>query len=282
MTSKLHEYQNHLHILCYNHNGVFYSRGIAMNIAFVNDKIEESEEMLQMINEYKHEKNLFFTVDFFRSGEKFLEHFTVSKYAIIFMDVYMEGIDGVETCRRIRRIDSKCIIIFLTISGDFMPEAFSCHAFDYIQKPPSRERIYKVLTDTLQVLPQTFRTLEFSFNRRIIKLLYSDILCITANKHNTDITDRNGNTFSPHKPFSDIILPLEKDNRFLQINRGILVNMYYILNFDERSCHLIRDISLPVRVRERIQIEKQWQDYMFSQIHADFQKGISTYDTDAK
>lgn len=249
-----------------------------MNIAIVEDRTDETEELKALLSCYEEEKDVSFSVECFRSGEEFLEHFEVSRFAIIFMDIFMDGMNGTDTARQIRNLDPVCIIVFLTGSSEFMPQAFSCHAFDYIQKPPSKERIFQALSDALLTFPQPVRRLEFICSRRLVKLPYADIVCAVANGHNTDITDKNGNAFSPHKSFSELIRPLLEDKRFLQINRGVLVNMDHILEFDERACHLIGGIALPVRVRERTQIQAAWQDYMFARIHSDFQKGTAPYD----
>lgn len=59
----------------------------------------------------------------------------------------MKHLSGVDTAKRMRADDSGCILVFLTSSMDFMPDAFSCHAFEYIVKPFTEERIFQVLED---------------------------------------------------------------------------------------------------------------------------------------
>ena len=239
-----------------------------MNIALVEDNETDTKHISNLLYDYEKQNKLALSIDCFTDGRAFLESFEKYKYSIVFMDIYMESMNGIETAQGIREKDHSCIIIFLTSSEDFMPQAFSCHAFEYIQKPASKERIFRVLSDALKFLPQTSRVFKFNCNRQTIRLLYADIVCVVANGHNTNITDSYGTTFSPYSSFSEFIKPLTSDNCFLLINKGILVNMDHIIKFENKTCLLTGGISLPVRVREYAQIEQTWLDYIFAQIHA--------------
>lgn len=239
-----------------------------MNIALIDDIERETSQIRKYMYEFEKQKGLTFSIDYFSSGEKFIESFEKYKYSVIFMDIFMDGLNGVEIAKMIRDIDTQCIIIFLTSSDLFMPQAFSCHAFEYIQKPAKRERIFKVLSDILQVVPNVQKHLEFTYNRKKFRVFYSEIVCVVADKHNCDLTNINGTVFSPNIGFSKFINPLTNDKRFLLINRGVLVNMEYIIGFENNICRLCGDINLPVRIRERIKIEHIWQEYTFSKIHS--------------
>ncbi len=240
-----------------------------INIALIDDIESEQKKMEEILALFEQENSLSFSISCFTDGKTFLGSFQKYSYSIIFMDIFMDGISGIDTALTIRQKDPGCIIIFLTESGEHMPEAFSCHAFEYIQKPASKERIFPVLSDALRLLPQESRFIEFSYSRQSIKLLLSNIVCITARGHYTDITDNRGKVYSPRTGFTKFIAPLQDDRRFLSINKGIFVNMDYIIRFENNCCKLAGDITFPVRIRERTLLEQKWQDYNFSQIHAD-------------
>jgi two-component system, LytTR family, response regulator len=64
---------------------------------------------------------------------------------IVFMDVEMPKIDGLECAKRIMDINPKIIIIFATGHNEFMSDAFQLYAFDYIVKPFKIERVFQTL-----------------------------------------------------------------------------------------------------------------------------------------
>ena len=87
-----------------------------MRVALVDDKKEFRDHVAMLLGEFAAEQRLHYKLDCFASGEDFLNHFTAHSYDIIFMDIFMDGMDGVETAEQIRKFDSHVILIFLTSS----------------------------------------------------------------------------------------------------------------------------------------------------------------------
>lgn len=65
---------------------------------------------------------------------------------ILFMDIQMPGIDGMETAKMLRERKRQICIIFVTVMSDMVFEAFDVGAFHYLVKPFSQEKFYEVLT----------------------------------------------------------------------------------------------------------------------------------------
>lgn len=64
---------------------------------------------------------------------------------VIFLDIEMPKLDGIECARLISDIDPKKMIVFATAHPGYMPDAFEVYAFDYITKPFKVDRIIKTL-----------------------------------------------------------------------------------------------------------------------------------------
>jgi two-component system, LytTR family, response regulator len=64
---------------------------------------------------------------------------------VVFLDVEMPGLTGIECAKRIIDINPKTFIIFATAHGEYMPDAFETYAFDYLIKPFKVERLSKTL-----------------------------------------------------------------------------------------------------------------------------------------
>lgn len=90
----------------------------------------------------------------FSSGENTLKwlHSRAGETDILFLDIEMSGIDGMETARKIRQTDSTLVIIFVTGYSDYVFDGYSVNALDYIMKPASSERLDAVLTRALGAL----------------------------------------------------------------------------------------------------------------------------------
>ena len=114
-----------------------------MNIAVVDDQYSEIAFLCEILDSYAKESGLSVKIDHFESGEEFLASFRPFYYQVIFLDIYMEGITGIETAASLRQSDIDARIIILTSSDVHMREAFDVHAFQYLIKFQDPEKFRK-------------------------------------------------------------------------------------------------------------------------------------------
>lgn len=240
--------------------------GDIMNIAVVDDHMESACNIKMILKKFADANKVEIKVEIFKSGEEFLSAFKPNNFQIIFMDIYMNRMSGIDASKVIRKTDNICLIIFLTTSPEHMPDAFSCHAFEYVIKPAYEERIFKVMSDALEVIPSVSKYIEFVSKRKNVKLFHSDIVSSVSNGHYLDICDKNNNVYPVRMTLSGLLELIKKDSRFLTVNKGILINMDYIKSIENNSCILTNGQIFPIKVRECALIEQKWQDYNFEQI----------------
>lgn len=237
-----------------------------MNIAIVDDAKEEIDNLKSILMDYASIHQLDIKLHCFSSAEQLLEDYRSFQYTAIFMDIYMDQMTGIQAAEHIRSIDSETLLIFLTTSTEHMPDAFRCHAFDYIPKSAGSEHIFHAMDDIFKKITVTVPRLTFSSERQNYSIPYNDIVAICTSDHYLEITEKNGTTYHPRMTFSSVSELLASDARFLQIIRGVLVNMDYIINFKDGSCYLEGDIHLPINVRNKKKIEQIWKNYVFNKI----------------
>ena len=108
-----------------------------MKIALVDDERIYLDEMQKLCLEFAAQHTIQPEIFRFSSSEDFLKSWQPGFYSIIFLDIFMKNGNGIETAQKLREGNDNSLLVFLTSSSDFMPDAFSCHAFDYILKPIS-------------------------------------------------------------------------------------------------------------------------------------------------
>jgi len=242
---------------------------VQLKIAIVEDEEAFRQQLEGYLESALEKRGISGSIDCYPSGESFLAAMQRGSYTLVFLDIYMDKIDGLKTADTLRVTDSSCLIVFCTTSRDHMPEAFSFHAFDYIIKPTTQERIDHLMTDILRQLPDLQKFVTFESGRRQVSLLLSDLLAVTTNGHYLTVITRGGEKHSVRSTLQDFQALLGKDDRFLVINRGILVNLDYVTGMDKNGCTLADGTSLPVRVRDSARIIQVWHDYCFRQIRKD-------------
>lgn len=239
-----------------------------MKIALVDDEKEYLNQMADYCWEFGKQNNLHFEFSGFMDGESFMESFKKGAFSIVFMDIYMEGMDGIETARKLREKDSECILVFLTSSQDFMPDAFSCHAFEYITKPFTKTRVWQVLRDALKVMPPVSRFIEIVSGRKTIPVFLTDILSVVSDGHYLEISLTDGTVLRSRMTAGELLRLTNHDPRFLSVNKGIILNADYIREIENNCCTLENGAKFPIRVRRRLQIEQEVRDYHFEKIRS--------------
>ena len=105
-----------------------------IKIAVCDDLAEDSENITRLLSEYTDKKNLYVKIEEFSSGEAFLSSYT-SVYSLVFMDIFMSGMNGMETAKKLISRNSRVQIVFGSTSTEFAAEAFDIEALHYMVKP---------------------------------------------------------------------------------------------------------------------------------------------------
>ena len=112
-----------------------------MNIAVVDDLAVGRETLVNYLNEYFSERNMNVTISELSDAESFVMQFENNKYNMIFFDIYMPGMSGIEAANTVRKTDSSVEIIFLSTSNNFACESYSVNAFCYLVKPITKDAV---------------------------------------------------------------------------------------------------------------------------------------------
>lgn len=192
-----------------------------MKIALVDDEHYYLDEMERLCLDFGKRCHLHIETVLFDSGEAFLDAFEDGGFSIVFMDIYMKGTDGVEIALKMRKQDSGCKLIFLTSATEFMPDAFSCHAFEYITKPFSPQRISQVLEDALKVLPTLYRYMEVYSGQKTVRIFFNNIIFIITDAHYLEIKLTDGTTVRCRMTMNEFMELTDGDDRFIHANKGI-------------------------------------------------------------
>lgn len=100
----------------------------------VEDEKNESNRLSSFLKRFSDENHVGFDIKVFSSGLTFLSEYNISA-DIVFMDIELPDVDGMEICRRLRKIDKKVIIIFVTNMAQYAVKGYEVNAMDFMIKP---------------------------------------------------------------------------------------------------------------------------------------------------
>lgn len=104
-------------------------------IAICDDERQFRKRIHDILIEYMNENDILYEIDEFESGKDFISlGINLAKYDIVFLDVNMDELDGMETAQKIRKVSNDVFIVFVTAFITCAPQGYSVGAIRYILK----------------------------------------------------------------------------------------------------------------------------------------------------
>lgn len=105
-----------------------------LKIAIVEDEELSYLDLKMFIEKYSQKTGSLFSINWFRDGLHFISNYEPS-YDIIFMDIKLPYIDGMETSKRLRKVDNNVALIFITNLMQYAIKGYEVNALDFMLKP---------------------------------------------------------------------------------------------------------------------------------------------------
>ena len=156
-----------------------------MKIAICDDEKPFLDKLYQILQEIRMELNIPISIIKFIDGKELLNYFEVHKDIDVFiLDILMNPINGYDVARKIRKMDNKVKLVFLTSIKNYAIAGYNIRLEKYILKPVSKKVMSKVI---LEIYNQLYRNGKFLIVKNVeglFKLYFEDIYFIeTEDKH---------------------------------------------------------------------------------------------------
>lgn len=226
-----------------------------MNIAICDDEEIIREQVKGLIEKQKAG----FYFDTYKTGEELLaagKHFDV-----IFLDIQMDGKNGIETARELRKREEDAILIFITGIREYVFEAFDVAAFHYLLKPIEESRFTEVFGRAVKEAGKRKEQeqLFIKTRNRNITLDMKEILYVENRGKKLEIHTTK-ETLEIYAAMSKLEERL--NDKFYRSHRGYLVNMAYITEYGIDSISLSNGESIYLAKEKYSDFVKRYMRYL--------------------
>ncbi len=236
-----------------------------MNIAIVEDFDKDRDWLAERLEEYMTERNLTYQLYTYEQGEDFVAALNTITFQIVFMDIYLTSMTGIEAATYLRQKDKDCKLIILTISDEYLLQGFRVNACHYLLKPATdqdfREAMERCMLKPVYDVP----FLDVMLDSMPMQINTESIMYLYAHNRNVLVQTTNQSLIvsgSFHE-LSDILL---KDSRFLLILRGIAINMDYVTSVNADNFIMQNGEKLPYNVRNKKHLQQTYRNYIFNKM----------------
>lgn len=230
-----------------------------IRIALVDDDIKHISLLKSYIEKCSKEENLSFEIWEFSNGLNFLDEYD-GNLDVVFLDIEMPHLDGIETAKKIRQKAPSLGIVFVTNMAQYAIKGYEVNAIDFIVKPVE----YFVFTDKLK------KAIRFSDRNRekeiiietdnsVSRLRVSQIVYVEKDKNYLLYHTKEGAYRMRGTMLSveEVLTP----EGFTKCNSGCIVNLRYVTRV-ERDSLLVDGYVLPVSRQRRKAVKEDFMKYI--------------------
>ncbi len=222
-----------------------------LQIAICDDEPFYQEKIKLLLKQYLAKHDLHYSIHCFLSGEAFLAQSQNSvKYDVIFMDINMENLDGIQTAIQIRSFHSDTYLVFVTAFIDYALEGYKVNATRYIMKDTLDIAVFECMDAILQKMQ--LEQVSFAFIDGERKLYTDNILYVESRKHKSIFFYMSAGKSDAGIVQYQIYDKLDTIEQalllygFLRIHKSYLINMKHLHRISNYTAFLDTGKQLPV------------------------------------
>ncbi len=219
-----------------------------VSIAIVEDGDKEAAALTRCLERYEKENCTRFSYVRFSDAMSFLEY--REAVDIVFMDIMLPNISGIEAARQLRKFNDTTIIIFVTNMAQFAIQSYEVDAFDYVLKPVTYERVTKKLDKALAMISaHTDKVLVISQPNGFAQIPSESVYYIEVRGHKLSYHTDKGK-LTEHGSLGELENTL-RDMNFLRCNSCYLVNPKYISSVTGMMVKMVNGDELKISQPKR-------------------------------
>jgi len=188
----------------------------------------------------------------YHNGREMLD--SREKYDVIFLDIDMPELNGMETAVRLRKLASDSLIIFVTSHMEFVQEAFKVRAFRFLSKPVNKKDLYEAVSEAERELSAQEKVV-ITQKGKTYEIKLSAVVYIESYGDYTYVYDNAGNSYECSVTLKEWEKRLE-GKHFFKIHKSYIISMRYVTKIIENKVTLEGVISELTVSRRNISLFK--------------------------
>lgn len=234
-----------------------------MRVAVCDDDEREIDHLSELFREYQVSRGMCLDCHFFHNSIDFLSDMKSGDYDLVFLDMVMPGINGIEAARELREKDKNVKLIFISLSPEFAMASYSVEAYHYLLKPVVPNTLFPLLDKALKELPvQQEQGLVLKMREEIVRLSFTEIefLEVINKKVSFHLTD--GTVREVTSALADLEGRLLARPEFVKTHRSYIINLSCVQSVGLNCARTKNGHSIPISRQRHSQIQNAYMNFL--------------------
>ena len=232
-----------------------------IKIAICDDEKTVIDEIKKLVNESFAQEDECEIINFDNSKEFSLYYSKKNKADIIFMDIEIDDMSGLDLINKVRVFDDNVIVIFVTSHNTHVTEAFRLGAFQYISKPIVGKLFHRELRRAILSMNKHRKILRIEWQGEDKFIDIQDILYIESLNKKIAIYMEDNNVYEMTKQLSTICKELA-DYNFGQSHRSYIINLSKVFSVNANEVKLNNGTTVQVGRKFREEFKTKLNKYI--------------------
>jgi DNA-binding LytR/AlgR family response regulator len=232
-----------------------------LKIAICDDSLEFLSQLNTKINQWQTSAQSI-SVTVFCDGDALIRAHSAAHFDIIFLDIVMPLLNGIETAREIRNFDRSVKIVFLTSSPEYAVESYTVRADNYLLKPVTDSALFQCLDELRSEIGKSALSIVVRSAYASHRVELQRIEYIEAQNKHTLFSLTGGETLESIDPLYLHEAKLPPSEGFFKCHRSYIVNLNQIAQYTQNEVMLFSGSSVPISRS----CHKEFQDAYFSTV----------------
>lgn len=217
-----------------------------LRIAVCDDSPQFLQIAVDLINKWSGQRDIPVELHTFGNGDELLEASVNTRFDIVFLDIIMPLVNGMDTARELRQKDKVIRIVFLTSSPEFALDSYGVKAQGYLLKPVSYEKIKEALDDCAEFFVKEPENIVLKTQLGYQKLYIHNIEFVEAQNKKVIFYLSDGKSVQSAEPLYHFENILTDENGFFKCHRSYLVHMKNVDHFNNTEIITKSGRSVPI------------------------------------
>lgn len=234
-----------------------------IRIAVCDDFKDTVNQVNGYLSEYQQLRNRKLDIKSFFSAEDLWEYLRKNRCDLIILDIELVKMNGVELGHLIRTElkDNIIKIVYISAKNCYDRLLFDVQPLNFLQKPIDKEKLFKMIDLTIDLLRDTERFFVFENKQGTFRIRFNDIIYFESFDHDIKIAAVSGN-YEFKSSLSEVLKQLS-DSRFLQVHRSYIINYSNANHIKYEEIIMSNGDAIPVGRDRRKDVRKiisEWED----------------------